>query len=231
MEELKYCYIYKIESPTGKIYIGKTTNIKSRINCYRYLNCKSQKIIYNSLLKYGFDSHKFEILYEGNNKLSEINKLEIYYIGLFNSFSQNNNNGMNLTLGGDGGFGRKLSDEHKMAIIEFNKNRVYKPHTEETKKMISESRKKVGITSKLQEYFDSMKGRKINKNEEWVKNNSESIKKAIFQFSLEGEFVKEWKSAMDVELETGMCRKNISSNLRGKSKTAYGYIWKYKNNI
>jgi hypothetical protein len=229
MEEIKYCYIYKIESPSGRIYIGKTSNIKDRINCYKYLKCKKQRLIYNSLKKHGFSSHKFEIVYEGDNTLLELNKLEIYYIGLYNSFIKNSDRGLNLTLGGDGGFGRKITEEHRSAIINFNKNRVYKPHTDETKKMISISRKKVGKTEKILEYIERIKGRKITKNEDWIKNNSESIKKPILQFSLDGEFIKEWKSAKDVEVETGMCRKNIGSNLRCKSKSAYGYVWKFKN--
>ena len=78
--------------------------------------------------------------------------------------------------------------------------------------------------------IEKLKGRKVEKTEEWVKNNAESIKKPIFQYDLEGNFIKEWKSAKDVELEIGLSRKNISANLRNKTKHAYGYIWKYKEN-
>jgi hypothetical protein len=162
--------------------------------------------------------------------LVEINELETYFIGLFNSFNGYNKNGMNLTLGGDGVFGIKISDEHKRKIILYNKSRVYKKHTEETKKLMSENRKKIGKTIAHQKAIDNLKGRKINKSEEWIKNNSESIKKPILQFNLDNEFIREWKSAKDVELELGLSRKNISANLRNKTKKAYGYIWKYKNN-
>ena len=34
----------------------------------------------------------------------------------------------------------------------------------------------------------------------------------------------------DVEVTLGYSRKNISQNLRGNSKHAYGFIWKYKQN-
>ena len=40
----KYGYIYKLESPSGKIYIGKTFNLKKRFSEYKCLNCKNQKI-------------------------------------------------------------------------------------------------------------------------------------------------------------------------------------------
>ena len=43
--EKRYGYIYNITSPTGKIYIGKTIKLKLRIDYYRILKCKKQKII------------------------------------------------------------------------------------------------------------------------------------------------------------------------------------------
>ena len=49
-----------------------------------------------------------------------------------------------------------------------------------------------------------------------------------FYKNLDNEFLKEWKSAKDVELELGLSRKNISANLRNKTKQAYGYKWKFK---
>ena len=53
----------------------------------------------------------------------------------------------------------------------------------------------------------------------------EKIKKPILQFSLDGEFVKEWPSATDVGREV---RSNIKECLRGRQKSAYGYKWVYK---
>jgi len=228
--EKKYGYIYKITSPTGRIYIGKTTNLTLRIDYYRRLKCKKQPLLFNSLSKHGFSGHTFEIIYEGENTLIELNELEIFYIGFFNSFHGSNENGINLTLGGDGGFGRKISDEHRKKIIAYNKTKVYKKHTEETKKLISETRKKTGSTSAHKLACEKSKGRKIIKNEIWISNNAESIKKPIIQYNLDGEQIKEWKSAKDVEEELGFSRKNISMNLTKKSKTAYGYLWKYKKN-
>jgi len=228
--EKKYGYIYKITSPTGRIYIGKTIKIKLRLDYYRRLKCKKQPLIFNSLLKYGFSGHTFEVIYEGENTLSELNELEIFYIGFFNSFHGNNENGLNLTLGGDGGFGRKISDEHRKKIIAYNKSRVYKKHTKETKKLISDSKKKIGSTPAYKLSGERNKGKKIIKSTEWIKNNAESIKKPIIQHNLDGLEIKEWKSAKDVEIELGYCRKNLSANLRKKTKHAYGYIWKYKQN-
>jgi group I intron endonuclease len=228
--EKKICQIYKIVSPSGRIYIGKTSNLKLRVDYYRRLKCKKQPLLYYSLLKYGFSGHSFDVIYEGEHSLKEINEIEIKFINEYKSFHGNNENGMNLTLGGDGGFGIVYSEERKQKIREANKNRIYKPHSEESKKLISENRKKTGKTEAHRLAIEKLKGRKVEKTEEWVKNNAESIKKPIFQYDLEGNFIKEWKSAKDVELEIGLSRKNISANLRNKTKHAYGYIWKYKKN-
>lgn len=56
--------IYKITSPSGKVYIGESKNIESRWKSYRFYDCKSQAKLYNSFKKYGVENHKFEVLME-----------------------------------------------------------------------------------------------------------------------------------------------------------------------
>jgi group I intron endonuclease len=56
--------IYKIISPTNKMYIGQSTNIEQRWKWYNKLYCKSQTKLYNSLKKYGPENHIFEIIEE-----------------------------------------------------------------------------------------------------------------------------------------------------------------------
>lgn len=94
------------------IYIGKTYSLKKRISSYKCLNCKKQKRLYNSLNKYGFDNHDFSIIKEGFLSGVLISKYEIYYIRKYNSFE----NGMNLTLGGEGVLGLKMSKKSKNKI-------------------------------------------------------------------------------------------------------------------
>lgn len=85
--------IYKITSPTNKVYIGKSVKIEKRIEKYKGAHCKSQPILYSSLKKYGWINHKFEILCEC--EISELNNKERYYQDLYNSMSVN---GMNCRL-------------------------------------------------------------------------------------------------------------------------------------
>lgn len=51
----------------------------------------------------------------------------------------------------------------------------------------------------------------------------------IEQYSLDGKFIKEWDSALDVQNELKIAKSNIASVCKGKRKTTGGYIWKYKN--
>ena len=57
---------------------------------------------------------------------------------------------------------------------------------------------------------------------------SNSKKIPILQYTLDGELVREWPSALDVGREI---RSNICQCLKRKQKTAFGYIWKYKEDI
>ena len=61
-------FVYLITSPTGRRYVGQTKHVERRINLYKYKtknDCgwKNAKVM-NSIKKYGWDAHKFEILEE-----------------------------------------------------------------------------------------------------------------------------------------------------------------------
>lgn len=86
--------IYKITSPTNRVYIGQSEDILRRFSSYKRLNCKSQPKLYNSLLKYSAESHKFEILIECG--ISELNALERYYQEMFNCIDPNS--GLNCIM-------------------------------------------------------------------------------------------------------------------------------------
>ena len=88
--------IYKITSPTCKIYIGQSINIEKRFNQYKWSKAKSQPILHRSFLKYGVDNHKFEIVCEC--KKSDLYEFEAYYQILF---SVNSKNGLNCFINDD----------------------------------------------------------------------------------------------------------------------------------
>jgi hypothetical protein len=84
-------------------------------------------------------------------------------------------------------------------------------HTEEVKKRISEANKRP-------------------RSKEWIQNASNSHCKPILQFDLNDHFIKEYKSATEAAIILGDVskKKNISSVLKGKRKSAYGFKWQFK---
>jgi group I intron endonuclease len=86
--------IYKITSPTKKVYIGQSIDIEKRFKNYEGLNCKRQPAIYNSLLKYGWEQHIFEVIEECLEE--QLNEREIYWGNYFKVLGEN---GLNLRLG------------------------------------------------------------------------------------------------------------------------------------
>lgn len=54
-------------------------------------------------------------------------------------------------------------------------------------------------------------------------------KKAILQYSLDGTLIREYESVTEATVQNGYKdHSNISICLSGRTKSAYGYIWKYK---
>lgn len=113
--------IYKITSPSGKIYIGQSTNLKNRLKQYKRLKCKNQTLIYNSLKKYGVDLHTFDVIVQGNFNSVLLDELEKHYIRIYNSFRDHNSKGLNLTIGG--GNKKIMSKESKSKQASSRKKR------------------------------------------------------------------------------------------------------------
>lgn len=113
-------FIYKITNPKGATYIGQTSNLERRLYMYNYCLCKSQHLIYNSIKKYTWKEHNFEILEMIENK-EELDKAEIHWISYFKSNLNRyrDSNGLNLTDGGKGNRGgTALSEEGRRKISE-----------------------------------------------------------------------------------------------------------------
>lgn len=147
----KICGIYKITSPSGKIYIGQSRNINQRKYHYSSKLGAGQPKIHNSILKYGWVNHNFEIICECDEL--DLNNLELYYIKYHNCF--NTEHGLNLNEGGNSvkmlnetkikisnalkGIKRSEETKHKISISKKNVHTYYP--TQETKYMISNALK------------------------------------------------------------------------------------------
>ena len=134
----KICGIYKITSPTGKIYIGQSIDIKRRWRYHRHLSDSYHiNILYRSFIKHGVDNHKFEILEECDRKL--LNERERFYIEKYDTFQTLN--GMNLTKGGDSKVEFSESTIQKISLAKKGKRPVHLigyTHSDETKELLKQ---------------------------------------------------------------------------------------------
>ena len=58
-----------------------------------------------------------------------------------------------------------------------------------------------------------------------------TLSKPVEQYDLEGNYIRSWISAREVERQTGINNGRISQCCNGKAKTAGGFIWKFAKKI
>ena len=78
------------------------------------------------------------------------------------------------------------------------------------------------------DHIDNDRTHNYLNNLQWITHKDNVRKgrnKPILQYTLDGEFVREWPSAMDVGKEV---QSNICTCLKGRTNSAYGYKWAYK---
>lgn len=108
--------IYKITSPSNKIYIGQSVNIEKRHENYKSLDCKSQTKLYSSIKKHGWDNHSFEVIEECIIDL--LNYRERYWQDFYDVLSKN---GLNCVLQGHKDKSGHLSEDTKIKISKSRK--------------------------------------------------------------------------------------------------------------
>ncbi len=207
--------IYKITSPNGREYVGKTNNLKNRLKEYMRCRVDNQRFLSNSIRKYGWENHKFEVLFEVDN--SVLNYMEKVMIKACNTFYKDNPLGMNLTRGGEGIVGFK---HRKSSIIKMSKNSTGKKHTEETKKKIGESGK--GRVVSIEARIKSSNSQKGEKNHRYGKGVS------VVLYNLNGDFIREFKTANMAAAYIGCFGTSIIAVCKGREKSIKGFICKYK---
>ncbi len=106
----KICGIYKITSPSKRIYIGQSVDIYNRWRSHRSMACNKEiPILHNSMKKYGVKRHKFEII--ARCAENELNDYEKFFIDLYDSTGEK---GMNVMGGGQ--YVHCLAEETKEKI-------------------------------------------------------------------------------------------------------------------
>jgi group I intron endonuclease len=140
--------IYKITSPSGRIYIGQSIDIERRWSTYYNKDCKAQIKLNRSFEKYGKDKHTFEIIEEC--EIEQLNTRERYWQEIYDCLE----NGLNCLLTqtdekpkvlsaetrqkiSSSRLGQKASEE---TLLKMSSTRLGKKHSEETKSKMSSAR-------------------------------------------------------------------------------------------
>ena len=108
--------IYKITSPSNKIYIGQSVNIEKRFTSYKRMYVKNEKQtkLHRSFLKYGFENHSFEVVEEC--EIIYLNESERYWQEFYDCL----NSGLNCVLTKTTDKSGKVSKETLLKILCFN---------------------------------------------------------------------------------------------------------------
>ena len=214
--------IYKITNSKGAIYIGQTVNIERRKKDYSRAGCKSQRKIYNSIKKYGWKNHTFEILIECNRE--ELNKYERLFGLQYNVLSRKN---LNLNLPNDGENPKLVSNETRLKISKSckgNQKRLGAILSENTKQKISNSLKGNTISEETKlKISNSLIGHDVSKLT-IDKLKERRSKKVINIITLE--IFNSLKEVSDI---TGLNYYTLRSQLNGcqgrvKNKSNYKYL-------
>lgn len=191
----------------NKVYVGKTINEKRRYREHLHYKKREENLpIHKALKKYGYDNFKYEVVFEtrSNNKdniNTILNALEKHYIRKFNS--NNKKYGYNLTKGGEGTLGYKLTDEERKIRSE---------------RMKGENNPMFGGN------FSEEHLRKLR----LARGNKTIHHKNVIQLSLDGEPIKEFPSAKKAAEFFGSVnnRSNITKACK-QGRRAFGYRWRY----
>ena len=223
-------FVYKHTSPSGKVYIGITSNSLQRRwkGGHGYV---TNPHFMRAIKKYGWEAFKHEVLAEGLTE-QDAKRMESELIAQYDS--TNPTKGYNVDPGGNTRSaktvekvrlaltGRPLSAAHRARISEAQRGRVLK---EETRRAISESCKRnPKVMEHIRALNRSMAGQP--KTEEHRRRISESQPRRRAVVNLDtGET---FDCIQDAAASCGGAHPNISKACKGERATAYGYRWAYK---
>jgi hypothetical protein len=124
-----------------------------------------------------------------------------------------------------------VSEYTKEKLRQYKGEKSSHPSKETIEKRIS-TRKALGHYSKDTSWLAPYRLRKGKESPMYGRKPSENTllahRKVILQFSLDGEFIKEFSSIKEASGEIGISKPAIVHCLKGKTKKAGGYKWKYK---
>lgn len=212
--EFKYYGQYQFKNCSGiyaivnllnnKKYVGHASDMRRRYRQH-YNDLVKQKhannILQRAFNKYGERHFSFWILEKCENVKDTLLMIEQKYIDECGDY-----NIATLATGGCGKHakGHYISKEQRKIIAEANRKRIWSKES-------------------------------LKKKSEYMLNSDQVIKqrKKVLQYSLDGTLINEFQSIMDAAKFLGNVNSRVSIKrcCQKKQKTAYNFIWRFKNDI
>lgn len=206
--------IYKIINlSNNKYYLGSSVDIYRRFKEHFTLlrgNRHHSRSLQNAFNKYGEELFTLEIteqtIFNGvickEYKMEYLQCLEQYYLDLYNVYTI----GYNCSKKADYPFVKRTKES-----LEKSKNTRILRNT----KMSQETKNKISISNK-----NSEKVTKANR------RTAETRKIKIYQYSLDGSFIKEWRNKDLIEQELNILKYNIDYAVLKSNSSTGGYMFK-----
>jgi group I intron endonuclease len=253
--------IYRITNlVTNEVYVGYSVDLKKRLSNYKHNTVKSQPLIHESIKKYGFENHVFHVLFKFGEFFPttyQLKELESVYIRYYKYWKE-----CNMLNSNEGGGGcRKWSDEEKTRKSEnrkgFSKRGVlqYDFDGKFIRKWASITKVSKELELDYNLLIRCLKGnddsrsvggfqwRYDNKNQNDVYDNYKDIEpyvmhtsaKPLLQYDLDGNFIREWSSAIEVNENIGIRLREIYESANNRSNKVFtrvkqNFQWRYKVN-
>lgn len=218
--------IYKVTNTiNSKIYIGMTeksldVRIKSHMD-----SINDGSYFHRSLIKYGKQSFKWEVIDTSASTIEELKDLEKFYISLLNSHSTEN--GYNMTWGGDTSWelGREASFK-TVSLFDIDGKYI------KTYRSLTEGAEDTNIPLNRVSY-SAVNGHPTY-NTRWQIGDSEIYShplrcrgNTVYQFNSDGILVREYENSMVAMEETGISSATIRLCANGEMTSSSGYFWSY----
>lgn len=217
-----YCILNKVNS---KRYIGSSVNFYTRKKLHLSQlkrDVHHSRYLQRSWNKYGEDNFTFIVLEKVDNKDNLLVR-EQWWL-------DNSNCEYNWCKIAGSSLGVKRTPEF---CDKIRQRQLGLKHPEWRNKIKSEAQGGENHWTKKREApFSKESKKKMSETHKKLYENGyeHPRKKQILQYSKYGDFVKEWNSLKEAGNELNINPDSISNNLRKISKSAGGFIWKYKNN-
>lgn len=220
----KWCVYKHTNKINGKVYIGMTGESTLNKRWDNGNGYKDNELFFSDIQEYGWIEGFYHIVMEDNLTKKEAEDLEKKLIRKYNS--QNKDYGYNLAVGG------VCCNANSVRVCQYDLNYNF---IKEYSSIAEAERMNKGIYGKdiracCRGERDNIGGYKWKFSDETYLSKEHKTNKdtEVFQYSLDGEFIRSYKNAMEASVCTGVKSRYIHNCCKGIITSTGGFQWFYE---